>query len=196
MSKKKHHSFEQIQTELLHTDLTFEQINSIYLLHVYGALTSAAVKIRLFSALSGKEGGWGAFTDLLEILLFLLRCCIRPYLGQNRLKTTILIHICGSRSLFDSHVYARPRPSLRAPKWRNYGRNYFFLRSLWTGTLSLSRYGRIEPLFHDYQMSMNLTFFIYIQAQRDTNYSRACIAPVIAPSVLVLWCHCWQADDA
>ena len=34
----KYHLFKQIRTELLHTDLTFEQINSIFLLHVYGEL--------------------------------------------------------------------------------------------------------------------------------------------------------------
>ena len=35
----KHPLFEQIRPELLHTDLEFEQIKSIYLLHVYEALS-------------------------------------------------------------------------------------------------------------------------------------------------------------
>ena len=37
-SKKKHPLFEQMCPELLYTDLKFEQIKSIYLLHVYEAL--------------------------------------------------------------------------------------------------------------------------------------------------------------
>ena len=38
MSKKKHPFFELIRPELLHTDPKFEQIKSIYLLHVFEAL--------------------------------------------------------------------------------------------------------------------------------------------------------------
>ena len=33
----KHHLFEQIRPEFIYTDLKFEQIESIYLLHVYGS---------------------------------------------------------------------------------------------------------------------------------------------------------------